>query len=688
MKNIKKLVYIYLALILLVYLFVPLTARAANFGSVNLVGATSAGINVGQSYSFQLAVNDGSPADFKIDNITEIDLYKKEGLSTQSGFGGQQLITSVTGLSSADKDVKARFENFSAVVVSGSQVSSVQIYAVINYLTLAFQPASFTTNSTTYQVGSVQTPTTGGSTLTPPPATTGGNTVVNPNLNSTQPTISLGNFSSYIIGGSCSAGIIACLSDRAIRLFIAVASIGSIFMIIWGGILLITSAGDTKKVATGRLAITGAIIGLIIVLLSYSIEQFVEKTFTGQSTGITSIGTGSGETTMAKSLSNTATVPGNVNYDVIYTRTGTLISAAQAKDNGSTCNTVTIEGKTLPCGGIRSGIKDYYPDVRGINLNSDGKMEVYYIKTAGSAQIFYDTWTPALSAPIIAPPPSTAGGTGQEGSSGSGGGTTALPNIQTISYKSGTYIGQLSGGVPNGQGKYEFAGQLIYDGQWRNGVISGQGIYYGKGTNTKLQNFVQAASNNSYGTSVAFENPICEARGGGTYESDPDAWGIPRDLKNIIANPAIGSAYSIFSQCYLKKIDGLQLLYGAGTGFTPFSKIIQAHRTCGVLKGIIESDFEQTGNFNEGGIFQGGQQIGTWEPLGYDIQPQYIKTYYSMPNKKPDGSFQYILLEKDWSYNNDCCGSYFLSKWAYVKIFSNDNEKNAYRMTNCSGLPY
>ena len=46
---------------------------------------------------------------------------------------------------------------------------------------------------------------------------------------------------------------------------------------VYGGFLILTSAGDEEKMSKGRSVITNGVIGLIIILSAYSIASFVSK---------------------------------------------------------------------------------------------------------------------------------------------------------------------------------------------------------------------------------------------------------------------------------------------------------------------------------------------------------------------------------------------------------------------------
>lgn len=53
----------------------------------------------------------------------------------------------------------------------------------------------------------------------------------------------------------------------------------ALLMLIYGGIIYITSTGDQQKMESGKRIVTWTIFGLIIILVSFSILQEVEKIF-------------------------------------------------------------------------------------------------------------------------------------------------------------------------------------------------------------------------------------------------------------------------------------------------------------------------------------------------------------------------------------------------------------------------
>lgn len=63
----------------------------------------------------------------------------------------------------------------------------------------------------------------------------------------------------------------------------------AVFFIIFGGIRFLTSGGDPKNVEAARKIITWAIIGLIVILLSFAVVKVIQQT-TGISDCITRFG--------------------------------------------------------------------------------------------------------------------------------------------------------------------------------------------------------------------------------------------------------------------------------------------------------------------------------------------------------------------------------------------------------------
>jgi len=80
--------------------------------------------------------------------------------------------------------------------------------------------------------------------------------------------------------------LIQCYVDKIFTWVAGIAALISVLTIIYSGFLFITSAGNPDKIKTANKALTGAIIGLIIVLLSYAITIYIHQVLTG--TGTTS----------------------------------------------------------------------------------------------------------------------------------------------------------------------------------------------------------------------------------------------------------------------------------------------------------------------------------------------------------------------------------------------------------------
>ena len=59
------------------------------------------------------------------------------------------------------------------------------------------------------------------------------------------------------------------------------AGIAAVALVMYGGFLMVTSAGDPGAVAKAKKTITGAIIGLVIAILAYAIATTVLRLTTG-----------------------------------------------------------------------------------------------------------------------------------------------------------------------------------------------------------------------------------------------------------------------------------------------------------------------------------------------------------------------------------------------------------------------
>lgn len=78
------------------------------------------------------------------------------------------------------------------------------------------------------------------------------------------------------IGSASSAeGIVQIIIVNVITLFFAVGGIGVVIYFIWGALDWILSGGDKEKVANARKKMTHAIIGLVLLALSFVIINIV-----------------------------------------------------------------------------------------------------------------------------------------------------------------------------------------------------------------------------------------------------------------------------------------------------------------------------------------------------------------------------------------------------------------------------
>lgn len=84
-------------------------------------------------------------------------------------------------------------------------------------------------------------------------------------------------------GGNCDSDAAATTTNSLVNTLINVLSwiiaVISVFMIMFGGFKMITSAGDSSKVTSGRQTIIFALVGLVIVALAQTIVKFVLEKF-------------------------------------------------------------------------------------------------------------------------------------------------------------------------------------------------------------------------------------------------------------------------------------------------------------------------------------------------------------------------------------------------------------------------
>ncbi len=86
-------------------------------------------------------------------------------------------------------------------------------------------------------------------------------------------------------GVRCSEGSIASIFRLIINWALAISFIVAVIMLIIGGFRYITSAGNASTAEAGKNTIVNALIGIVIIVLSYIIVQIVYRFVSGQGAG-------------------------------------------------------------------------------------------------------------------------------------------------------------------------------------------------------------------------------------------------------------------------------------------------------------------------------------------------------------------------------------------------------------------
>lgn len=80
------------------------------------------------------------------------------------------------------------------------------------------------------------------------------------------------------VGGlRCNEGSVTDLFYQIIQWALAIAFIVAVIILIYGGFLYITSAGNQDTATKGKNAIVNALIGIVVIVLSYMIIQIVYR---------------------------------------------------------------------------------------------------------------------------------------------------------------------------------------------------------------------------------------------------------------------------------------------------------------------------------------------------------------------------------------------------------------------------
>lgn len=75
------------------------------------------------------------------------------------------------------------------------------------------------------------------------------------------------------IQGPVTFGTIGAILDAAMPLVFGFAGLGLLLMIISAGFSLLTSAGDAKKLESGKQRLTYAIVGFLVIFVAYWVVQ-------------------------------------------------------------------------------------------------------------------------------------------------------------------------------------------------------------------------------------------------------------------------------------------------------------------------------------------------------------------------------------------------------------------------------
>lgn len=74
-------------------------------------------------------------------------------------------------------------------------------------------------------------------------------------------------------------GDIGDIINALVPYIFALAGLALLFILIWGGFELMTSAGDPKKMEAAKGKLTNAVIGFIIIFVAYWLVQILEVIF-------------------------------------------------------------------------------------------------------------------------------------------------------------------------------------------------------------------------------------------------------------------------------------------------------------------------------------------------------------------------------------------------------------------------
>lgn len=87
------------------------------------------------------------------------------------------------------------------------------------------------------------------------------------------------------LGYLCTDGTVASMFRLILNWALTIAFLAAVIYLIYGGFQYISSAGNTDLATKGRATIVNAVIGIVIIVLSYTIVQIVYNFVSGNGTG-------------------------------------------------------------------------------------------------------------------------------------------------------------------------------------------------------------------------------------------------------------------------------------------------------------------------------------------------------------------------------------------------------------------
>ena len=126
--------------------------------------------------------------------------------------------------------------------------------------------------------GACTTPGTSPATNLNGNSSSGSNPICDPNGYTMQNGLCIPN--SPFSGGLASQGTLSGLITTILNIVLALSGIIAVIFIIIGGFQYITAGGNSEQAEKGRVALTNAIIGLLIVILAFTIVKVVTNTLT------------------------------------------------------------------------------------------------------------------------------------------------------------------------------------------------------------------------------------------------------------------------------------------------------------------------------------------------------------------------------------------------------------------------